>query len=53
MTDVAREDDGWQEPADVSDFNWGDDDPDGGVLVPANPRPRSGAPAQALAVPVG
>lgn len=53
MANTPRKDDGWQEPNDWRDYDWGDDDPDGGALVPAKPNPSSGAPAMALAVPVG
>lgn len=51
MSDAPREDEGWREPDDIGD--WFDDDNDGGVLVPARPKPDTGAPAVALAVPVG
>lgn len=47
--------DGWREPNDIRDIDFGNDDPDGGALVPARPRPLPGAPSRelALAVPVG
>lgn len=51
MTTPPRKDDGWREPNDWRDFDWGDDPPDGGALVPAKPKPDTGAPAMALAVP--
>jgi hypothetical protein len=51
MSDTPREDEGWQEPDDIAD--WFDDGDDGGALVPRKPRPSAGAPAMALAVPVG
>lgn len=51
----AQRDDGWRAPNDIRDIDFGDDDPDGGTLVPANPRPLPSSPAMeiALAVPVG
>lgn len=53
MLGTPREDEGWSEPDDWRDFDWGDDNPDGGALVPAKPRPRPSAPGVALEVPVG
>lgn len=41
-------DDGWQEPDDPDDYDFGD----GGAMVPRKPKPDRGAPAMALEVPV-
>lgn len=35
----------------LSDDDGGDERPEGGVRVPARPRPGTGAPAMALALP--
>lgn len=53
MSDVPREDEGWREPDDWRDLDWGDDDPEGGVGVPRKPKPDKGAPAMALEAPIG
>lgn len=52
MTGKPREEEGWREPTDIRDLDWWDDDPDGGALVPAKPRPAPAAPAMALEVSI-